>query len=164
MMTGSPAMFERLPLPVPLHHVSAFIELKEIVEEAARKRPRIRHPDPKAVVNRIDLIAEIVDRLLEERHDWLQRHPGRTSPFLQETENSITSYLSEAEFITHTLQVSMIRKNAACVVIQRAVLTFLYAPNGGVPVISNSLKRAGMIGDDDGAFGSIDDGDPDSDA
>ena len=157
-------MFERL-LPVPLHHVSAFIELKLIVEEAARKRPpRIRHPDPKAVVNRIDLIAEIVDRLLEERHDWLQRHPGRTSPFLQETENSITSYLSEAEFITHTLQVSMVRKNAACVVIQKAVTTFLYKPNGGIPLISRALLRAGMVGNDDGEFGSLPNGDSDGDA
>lgn len=142
-------MFKNLIRP-PLHHLPSYLSLKEIVEEAARKRPRIRHPDPKAVVDRIDLIAEIVDRLLEERHDWLQRHPGRTSPFLQETESSITSYLSEAEFITHTLQVSMIRKNRACVVIQRTVTTWLYAPNGGVPLISNCLKREGMVGDDKG--------------
>ena len=155
-------MFKNLLRP-PLHHLSAFLELKEIVEDAARKcPPRIRHPDPKAVVDRIELISEIVDRLLDERHDWLELHPGRTSPFLQETENSITSYLSEAKFLTHTLQLSMIRKNAACVVIQRTVLRWLYhAEIGGIPLISRSLLREGFVGDDDGAFGNIGTGDSD---
>jgi len=156
-------MFERL-LPPLLHTRPAFLLLKAQVEEAACKSsPRIRHPSPKAVVDRIELIAEIVDRLLEERHDWLQRHPGRTSPFLRETENSITSYLSEAEFITLTLQVSMTRKKAACGVIRAATLHWLYKPNGGgIPVISNELARQGFVGD--GAFGAVGDGDPDSDA
>ena len=158
-------MFKNLLRP-PLHHLSAFLELKEIVEDAARKcPPRIRHPDPKAVVDRIELISEIVDRLLDERHDWLELHPGRTSPFLQETENSITSYLSEAKFLTHTLQLSMIRKSAGARRIQAATLRWLYhAEIGEIPPIGRSLLRAGMVGDDDGAFGCIDDGDSDGDA
>ena len=159
-------MFERLPILPPLHTVPAYLRLKAQVEEAACKSPPpIAYISPKAVVDRITLMSGTVDRLLDERQDWLDDHPGRRCGLLDDIEDRIWGYVSEAEFLVAALKLSAFSRKIGARRIQAATLHWLYKPNGsGVPVISNELKRAGMVGDDDGAFGSIGTCDSDSDA
>ena len=155
-------MFERL-LPPLLHTRPAFLLLKAQVEEAACKSPpRIRHPSPKAVVDRITLMGDTVDRLLDERQNWLELHPGRRCGLLDEIEDRIWGYVSEAEFLVSALKLSLFARVVAARKIQRTVLRWLYhAEIGGIPPIGRSLLRDGFVGDDDGAFGHIGTGDSD---
>ena len=157
-------MFKNLIRP-PLHHLPSFLSLKEIVEEAARKSPPpIPYISPKAVVDRITLMSGTVDRLLDERQDWLDDHPGRRCGLLDDIEDRIWGYVSEAEFLVAALKLSAFSRKIAARRIQAATLKWLYHANAGeIPPIGRSLLRDGIVGDDDGAFGSIGDGDSDGD-
>lgn len=152
-MTATVAMFAGL-VPPPRSQSFAFLQLQETLSDLSP--PRIHHVCPKLTLQRI----LILERSIEKHLLYREIDPPSQRPDL---ENRIEDRLNEARRIVFALRVSQLRRRASASRIQSASLRWLYKPNGGVPVISK-LKLEGMVGNDDGAFGSLPNGDSDSDA
>lgn len=160
-------MFQNL-CPPPLYTLPIFVKLRKQVEAAKTAPEKFRCVDAGETCLHLGRLESVIEFIIEERQrklDQFQR-TGSCKVFerVVELENHLDAKLAEARFLVFALQLSVFRKRVSATKIQRATLTWLYAPNGGVPVISNyELLRDGFVGDDDGAFGSIGDGDSDSD-
>ena len=151
-------MFRGLVPPPPTSSV-AYQELKQKVDEYVYQPPSNLTLPSDILVCVIENHERRIHDLLERRaqhQKWLpNRNREKRIDFL---ERQIDEELASARAHVRRVVLHRLRRLFCCIIIQRTMLRHLYAPNGGVPVISNyELKRAGFVGDD-GAFGSIDDG------
>ena len=154
-------MFRGLLPPLPTASV-AYQELKQKIDEYVYTPPSNLTLPPEVLL----CVLETHERNI---HDWLERRE-RNRQWLPNAdrekridflERQIDEELESARAHVRRVVLHRLRRLFCCIIIQRTVLRHLYAPNGGVPVISNELKRTGFVGDDGGAFGSLPNGDSD---
>ena len=156
-------MFRNL-CPPPLYTLPIYVTLRKQVEAAKTAPEKFRRVDAKATLEHIGRLESVIEFLIEERRRKIEQfeHTGthRILDRIVETERYLDEKLAEARFLVFALQLSVFRRRVSATKIQRAVLTFLYKPNGSIPPISRALLRD-MVGNDDGAFGNIGTGDSD---
>ena len=138
-------MFAAL-FPPPPREPEAFTKLK--AKLAARKPgpPNISVP---VTVHHILSRVDEAEKLLQRRHDWMHAfHKPRELRLLNvsRAERQIDMRLSQARYLAEHLALVKFVRSMAATRIQRTILRLLYTPrDGGMPLISRSLVRDGVI-------------------